>query len=79
MAVCRSCGFIHYNKEECPNCGYPTEYDCWNCGEYIYPPNEIHCRKCGWFVCPTCGECGCNPEAPKSFQKRGFGWSDDDL
>ncbi len=78
MAVCPHCDYRHYNKYQCPLCKEPVIYDCWSCGETIEPRREKHCKKCGWFVCPTCGECGCNEDRPPSNEERGYGWTNDD-
>jgi len=30
---------------------------CWTCGENFVKDNP--CYKCEFFVCPHCGDCGC--------------------
>jgi hypothetical protein len=74
MAVCPECGKKHYNPEQCPNCGSPVYYKCWNCHSEFRAAEQELCHKCHWFICPYCGECGCNSDRPKTMEEKGKGW-----
>lgn len=69
MAICHECGeeFFGY---KCWCCGWITQYICWNCKTKFIAEDEILCGQCKWFICPSCGECGCNPERPESMKER---------
>ena len=37
---------------------------CFQCRTYLNSKVNFACGACGWIVCPSCGSCGCNCNAP---------------
>lgn len=81
MAVCLHCDYIYRGGTECPNCGMPAVYRCFNteCGAEIDASAEILCRRCHWYICPECGACGCDEDRPMTRSEKGEGWDEEDL
>lgn len=68
MAICPECSNRYYGVH-CDMCGHETSYSCWNCRSTV-TPMDSECSSCHWFTCSECGECGCNPDRPRSNEEK---------